>query len=137
MVIQNTQHAIIFLRPPIRFGDQHQFRRFWVVGAHFYIKTVRAVHAFVHHIFHVYFCFLAGFDRRRTDDGPGRSAALHKFNLRLTQNLQGSISLIAQGKGGANSFIQFLVAFINDRLVNNNPGCAVFGRVGVKDKQHG
>jgi hypothetical protein len=52
------------------------------------VKLVRAAHALVHGVSQAQLSFLTGLDARRTDERPGRSAALDQFNLRLAEDLQ-------------------------------------------------
>ena len=81
--------SVFLLWPPVGFGNQYLLRLNPVVGAQVNIELVRAVHPLVHHIIHSQLGLFAWLECRRTDDGAGRSAALHDFYHRFTIDVQG------------------------------------------------
>ena len=75
-------------------------------------------HPLMHRISQTHLSFLTGLNRRRTDDGARRSAALDQLNLRLAQNLQWLATRIVQFESSLDWRLEFNIAIVNSSAVN-------------------
>lgn len=80
-----------------------------------------AVHARVHHEFSVERCGLPGLERRRTDDGAGRSAALYDAYGRGCIERERSVAAVLDSEFSAHHLVERLTPQVKTLLIHFKP----------------